>query len=90
MTDASVLAGQILRDAGDEWDLDEAAESIAVRYVRHLEARCTLAGAGPSPHATPIGLGHARHLHQDQRRAPRPRRPRSGYRPVGEAAGRRR
>jgi hypothetical protein len=40
MTDASYLAGEILRDAGGEWDLDETAESIAVKYVRHLEARC--------------------------------------------------
>ncbi len=40
MTDASVLAEQILRDAGDEWDLDEAVESIAVKYVRHLEILC--------------------------------------------------
>ena len=27
MTDASVLAEEILRGAGDAWDLDEAAES---------------------------------------------------------------
>ena len=40
MTDASYLAEDILRNAGDEWDLDEAAESIAVKYVRHLESRC--------------------------------------------------
>jgi hypothetical protein len=46
MTDASYLAEEILRDAGDEWDLDEAAESIAVKYVRHLEAQVAAAQDG--------------------------------------------
>ena len=28
---------ELLKNIGDEWDGDEAAESIAVSYVRHLE-----------------------------------------------------
>lgn len=32
------LLEDVLRNAGDEWDLDEAADAIAVKYVRHLEA----------------------------------------------------
>lgn len=32
------LLDEILRNTGDEWDGDEAAEAIAVRYVRHLES----------------------------------------------------
>ena len=29
---------ELLVNAGDEWDSDEAMTSIAVRYVRHLES----------------------------------------------------
>jgi len=32
------LVNELLENAGDEWDRDEAADAIAVRYVRHLEA----------------------------------------------------
>ena len=28
---------ELLKNIGDEWDGDEAAESIAVSYIRHLE-----------------------------------------------------
>jgi hypothetical protein len=37
------LIGQILANAGDEWDRDAAAEVIAVDYARHLEAARTAA-----------------------------------------------
>jgi hypothetical protein len=43
---ADSLVGEILQNAGDEWDRDEAGEAIAVRYVRHLEA---IADAAPVP-----------------------------------------
>lgn len=33
------LAEQILENAGDEWDGDEAIEAIAVSYVRYLEGQ---------------------------------------------------
>ena len=47
MTDATFLAEEILRNAGDDWDPGEdTIETAAVSYVRHLETRCTgLAGA---------------------------------------------
>jgi hypothetical protein len=35
------LLDEVLRNAGDGWELDEAADSIAVKYVRHLEAETT-------------------------------------------------
>lgn len=34
---ASSLLSEVLANAGDEWDHDEADEAIAVKYVRHLE-----------------------------------------------------
>jgi hypothetical protein len=36
--DTGELAGDILANVGDEWDLDQSIESIAIEYVRHLEA----------------------------------------------------
>jgi hypothetical protein len=32
------LLEELMRNTGDEWDGDEAAEAIAVKYVRHLES----------------------------------------------------
>lgn len=50
MTDRDVnwLLDQVLENAGDSWDQDAAAESIAVDYVRHLEAEVRRLGGCPS------------------------------------------
>ena len=44
--DAIDWLNDLLANAGDEWDLDEDMWTIAVRYVRHLEALAHSASSG--------------------------------------------
>jgi hypothetical protein len=45
----------ILEGAPDEWDGDEAAESIALGYVHHLEAQVDLLGGSRAPESLDDG-----------------------------------
>jgi hypothetical protein len=46
------LLEELMRNTGDEWDGDEAAEAIAVKYVRHLESLVSPAQRVPESRRT--------------------------------------